>query len=418
MFADIRKKSSSILVSLMFVAIIVTFVISFGPGDDAGCSEKKNYAASVNGEIISASEFRFAYSNLFDYYQRVYKDAFNNETAKQMKLSQKTLDGLIGEVLMAQKAEELGFKVSDEEVRKEIVETPYFRNNGKFDRDSYNKMVQFTLNTTVSAYEHKVRLQLLSKKLRSFLFQSVGISETEMKENYILENEKYDVSVITFSEAVLKNEVKEKLAASIKDEEIKKLLETDLNKVKLHFEDNVSKYSKEGAEGKTTFENSKDAVAKEMILKTIIDAKISTDSKKLFEEIKKDMNMTPENIAKMFPDWNIEKKEALSITKDTKFVQGVGFSPRFVQKIFEKKDGMLDEVFVTEEKNNVIAWIKEFKAADMTKYDAEKETIRNKLRSGKISGILQNYVDDLRGKAAISVNADFLKLYEGSENGE
>lgn len=418
MFADIRKKSSSILVSLMFAAIIVTFVISFGPGDDAGCSEKKNYAASVNGEIISASEFRFAYSNLFDYYQRAYQDAFNNETAKQMKLSQKTLDGLIGEVLMAKKAEELGFKVSDEEVRKEIIETPYFKNNGKFDRDAYNKMIQFTLNTTVSAYEHKIRLQLLSRKLRSFLFQSVGVSETEMKENFVLANEKYDVFVITLSEAALKPEAKEKLAASIKDEEIKKLLETDLNKVKLNFEDNVSKYSKEGNDGKTTFENSKEAVAKEMILKTIIDTKISTDSKNLFEEIKKDVNLAPEKIAKIFPDWNVEKKEALSITKNTKFVQGVGFSPKFVQKIFEKKEGMLDEVFVTEEKNNVIAWIKEFKTADMTKYDTEKEAIRNTLRSGKISSILQNYVDDLRAKADVSVNADFLKLYEDSGNGE
>ncbi|HOB72822.1 MAG TPA: SurA N-terminal domain-containing protein, partial [bacterium] len=180
MFQDIRKKSSSILVSLMFAAIIVTFVISFGPGDDAGCSSSaQNYAASVNGELITTSEFRFSYSNMYDYYQRIFRD-FNNEMAAQYKLSEKAMDGLIGEILLAQEAKSLGFKVSDEEVRKEIMETPYFQQNGAFDRDSYNKMVQFTLNTTVSDYEHKVRLQLLSRKLRSFLFQSIDISETEV----------------------------------------------------------------------------------------------------------------------------------------------------------------------------------------------------------------------------------------------
>ncbi|HRZ80296.1 MAG TPA: SurA N-terminal domain-containing protein [bacterium] len=416
MFADIRKKSSSILVSLMFAAIIVTFVISFGPGDDAGCSEKKNYAASVNGEIITASEFRFSYSNLFDYYQRVYQDAFNNETAKQMKLAQKALDGLVGEVLMAQKAEELGFKVSDEEVRKEITTTPYFQNGGKFDRDTYNKMVQFTLNTTVSSYEHKVRLQLLSRKLRSFLFNSVGVSDTEMKEAFVLARESYDINVMALSEAVLKKEVKDKIAAEVSSEEIKKLLETDLAKVKLKFEDNVSKYSKEGGDGKTTFENSKEAVAKDMIVKTKIEEKTASDSKKLFEELKKDMNLAPEKIAKMLPDWNIEKKEALNITKNTRFVQGVGFSPKFVQKLFEKKEGMMDDVFVTDENNYVVAWVKEYKPADMTKFDAEKEMFGNSIRTSKISAVLQNYVDDLKSKANISVNAEFLKLYEDSGN--
>lgn len=418
MFADIRKKSSSILVSLMFAAIIVTFVISFGPGDDAGCSEKKNYAASVNGEIITASEFRFSYSNLFDYYQRVYQDAFNNEIAKQMKLSQKALDGLVGEVLMAQKAEELGFKVSDEEIRKEITATPYFQNDGKFDRDSYNKMVQFTLNTTVSLYEHKVRLQLLSRKLRSFLFNSVGISETEMKEAFILARETYDVNVIALSQNNLKKEISDKIASEITDADVKKLLESDLAKVKLNFEDNVSKYSKEGGDGKTTFENSKESVAKDMLLKKAISEKTAADSKKLFEALKKDIGLTPENIAKMFPDWNLEKKEALAVTRNTKYVNGVGFSPKFVSKLFEKKEGMFEDVFVTDENNYVIAWIKEYKAPDMAKYDTEKEMLRNSLRSSKISAILQNYVEDLKSKATVSVNAEFLKLYEDSGKGE
>ena len=61
MFQDIRKKGSSLIITLMFAAIIVTFVISFGPGDKAGCSSVQNNAGTVNGEVISMSEFRFAY---------------------------------------------------------------------------------------------------------------------------------------------------------------------------------------------------------------------------------------------------------------------------------------------------------------------------------------------------------------------
>ena len=79
----------------------------------------------------------------------------NNDMARQYNLSQKAMDGLIGEILVAQKAEELGYRVSDEEVSQEIMGNPYFQKNGVFDKEAYMNMVKFTLNTNVTAYEHR-----------------------------------------------------------------------------------------------------------------------------------------------------------------------------------------------------------------------------------------------------------------------
>jgi len=412
MFTDIRKKSSSILVSLMFAAIIVTFVISFGPGDDAGCSSSaKNYAATVNGELITTSEFRFSYSNLFDYYQRIFRD-FNNEMAVQYKLSEKALDGLIGEILIAQEAKNLGFRVSDEEIRKEIMETPYFQQNGVFDRDSYNKMVQFTLNTTVTDYENKVKLQLLSRKLRNFLFKSLDISETELKDEYILANEKADLFVVTFQESSLKSEAKEKVIASIPDDEAQKYLEANLSKVKLTFEDNVSKYSRKDGEGQTLFEDVKLNVAKDMMSKERISEKMDADSNALLALIKEKPEMTTQDILKNIKDWDIERRDAKGITANSKFVSGVGFSPKFVMKVFElKTPGVMETVFVTEENARVVAGIVNHIPADMEKFESEKENLKEQMLTTKKAAVIEAFVTKLREKADISVNESFLKIY-------
>jgi parvulin-like peptidyl-prolyl isomerase len=403
----------------MFAAIIVTFVISFGPGDDAGCSSSaQNYAASVNGELITTSEFRFSYSNMYDYYQRIFRD-FNNEMAAQYKLSEKAMDGLIGEILLAQEAKSLGFKVSDEEVRKEIMETPYFQQNGAFDRDSYNKMVQFTLNTTVSDYEHKVRLQLLSRKLRSFLFQSIDISETEVLDEFTSSDEKMDAFVYSILESSLKDEIKNKIKDEISDDEVKTFLEADLTKVKLTFEDNVSKYSKKDGSGQTLFEDVKVDVAKDIMLKDKIAAKMKLDSEAVFTAVKENPSITTEDISKKFPDWNISRKEVPGVVKNAKFVQGVGFSPKFVEKLFGSTEpGVLDSVFITEEGNHVIAGRIKHVPADMEKFEKDKGNIKERLKTTKKAQILENYVDQLRDKATVSINENFLKIYSSPAQAE
>lgn len=419
MFTDIRKKSSSILVTLMFAAIIVTFVISFGPGDDLGCSSSaKNYAATVNGELITTSEFRFSYSNLYDYYQRVFKD-FNNEMAIQYKLPEKAIDGLVGEILIAQEASALGFHVSDEEISKEIKETPYFQQNGVFDRDSYNKMVQFTLNTTVPDYENKVKLQLLSRKLRNFLFQSIDISETEVKDEFVSNNEKVDLFVVAFQESALKTEVKDKTTSAIPDEEAQKFVDANLAKVKLTFEDNVSKYSRKDGEGETVFEDVKLNVAKDMMSKEKIIEKMGADSKTLLALIKEKPEMTTEEIVKNIVDWDVSRKEVPGITASSKFVTGVGFSPKFVGKVFSlKTPGLLESVFVTEEGIHIVAGIVAHIPADMEKFETEKENLKERLKTMKKAQIIDNYVSKLREKADISINENFLKIYSSSTPSE
>ena len=412
MFQDIRKKGSSLLITLMFAAIIVTFVISFGPGDKAGCSSTKNNAGTVNGEVITMSEYRFAYSNLMDYYQRIFRD-FNNEMAKQYGLSDKALNGLIGEILVAQEAEKLGFKVSDEEVSKEILGNPYFQKNGAFDKESYNNMVKFTLNTTISAYENRVRMQLLARKLRNYLLENITVSDTEAKDEFIAANEKIEALVYVFSDSNLKAEKKNELLAAITDDEANAFLKDNESKAKMTFEDNVSKYSK--GEGQTVFEDVKLNVAKDLLLAPKLEEKTKADSAKLLEMLKEKPELTAEEIAAALPDWDVAGKE-ISLTKKSTFAAGIGFSPKFVEKLFSNPEtGLLNEVFTTEENRHVIANITKHIAADTADFENSKANLKATLVSAKKGQIYEAYVEKLRANARIEINKEFLKLFEGPE---
>lgn len=414
MFQDIRKKSSSILVSLMFAAIILTFVISFGPGSEGGCSSAKTYAASVDGKIITTAEFRYAYNNLYNYYARMFKE-FSNDMAFQYKLPEKALNGLIAQILMAEKADSLGLDVSDEEIRNRILEDPGFQKNGEFDRDSYNKIVQFNLNSTVAEYESKIRTEILAGKLRRFLFNTTDVSDMEVADEYIDSNEKIDAWAYTFQASSLKKESQETLLSEIKAEEITEYLEKHESEAKLAFQDNVSKYSSDEKDGTTTFENSKNDVARDLILKEKIAQKMNKDADTLLAKVKETPEITAEDVVKIVPDWNIDKNEILSVSKKSKFVQGVGFSPDFVAKLFEKKTGVFDEVFTTGDNNAVVAGIKEYKPADMKKFEESKEDIAERLKTSKAAQLIDNYVDELKTKAKITINQEFMRVYEAQK---
>ena len=410
MFQDIRKKGSSLLITLMFAAIIVTFVISFGPGDKAGCNSTHNSAGTVNGEVITMSEYRFAYSNLFDYYQRIFRD-FNNEMAKQYKLSDKALNGLIGEILVAQEAEKLGFKVSDEEVSREITKNPYFQKNGAFDKEAYNNMVKMTLNTTIAAYEHRVRMQLLARKLRTYLVDNITVSDTEAKDEFVASNEKIDAFVYVFSDSYLKAEKKNELLSAITDDEVAAYLKDNESKAKMAFEDNVSKYSK--GEGQTLFENVKNDVAKDLLLAPKLEGKIKADSAKLLEMLKQNPETTAEEISSAFADWDLNGRE-ISVTRKSTFAAGIGFTPKFIEKLFsDPEPKLLNEVFKTEENRYVVAKITKHAAADMAEFENSKAVLKANLANAKKAQIYESYVEKLRSEAKIEINREFLKLFEG-----
>ncbi|HNT27398.1 MAG TPA: SurA N-terminal domain-containing protein, partial [bacterium] len=330
MFADLRKKSGSLVIYLMFAAIIVTFVISFGPGDQ-GCRAQPNWVAMVNGDTITQSEFRFVFNNYYDFYQRMIPE-FNAQKAKEMNLSKSALDGLVEVMLLAQKAEDLGFAVTDEEIRREITETPYFLKGEAFDRDQYTRFVQFQMGMTIAAYEEKVRRDLFAEKLRRFLTDSADVSESEISQEFINNNESIDAQFLVISESRMKPEAREKIAQSVEEKEIAELLAKDEARAKSFLADNKERWRKDDGTERP-FDEVKSDIARELIVKDRIAALVKAEAAKALS-LFSGGSYKPELLKKDFPDWDLAVQEQTAIKRTARYIPDIGISADLVKSLF------------------------------------------------------------------------------------
>ena len=146
----------------LFGFITVTFVISSMAG--YLYTRVDNSAAKVNGEEISQQAFQ----NQYNIASRNLTPQEIDSPAQVAKLKRQVLASLIDQELLRQYANELKLGVSDARIKQEIVTTPTFQNNGKFDNTLYQQTLQ---NNGISAetYAGYVREALRLEQLQSGL---------------------------------------------------------------------------------------------------------------------------------------------------------------------------------------------------------------------------------------------------------
>ncbi|MGF1758937.1 peptidylprolyl isomerase [Photobacterium sagamiensis] len=143
MMERLREGANSIWVKIILSLIILSFVFAGVGSYLAGGSQQA--AAKIDGQEISQSQFEQAYQNernrmqsqLGDYFATLLGDP---EYVKQFR--QSVLDRMVNDVLIEQRANELGLRISDEQIRKAIVSMPEFQRDGQFDNDMYTTLLR------------------------------------------------------------------------------------------------------------------------------------------------------------------------------------------------------------------------------------------------------------------------------------
>src|SRR3954462_12521376 len=97
-----RSNAKSSLIALIFGAIIVTFIFSFGRGSSGFRTRTpETWAAKVNGELVTAAEFAQAYGDRFRYESSARNGKYTADDAKRDDLRRSTLSGLVDRALLA-----------------------------------------------------------------------------------------------------------------------------------------------------------------------------------------------------------------------------------------------------------------------------------------------------------------------------
>lgn len=167
MMDNLRTAANSVVLKVIFGIIIVSFILTGVSGYLIGGNS--NYAAKVNGQEISRGQFENAVASERNRMQQQLGDQFSEMAANEnyiKTMRQQVLSRLVDEALLDQYAKELGLSISDEQVRKAILATPAFQNEGKFDNSRYNAMVN-QMGMSADQYAQALRNQLTTNQLIS-----------------------------------------------------------------------------------------------------------------------------------------------------------------------------------------------------------------------------------------------------------
>jgi peptidyl-prolyl cis-trans isomerase D len=210
MLDNLRANKGGIITYVFLFAIIVVFVVSFGPGSfDKGCSGAQGpvWAAKVNGEVIPATDYEQGYSNLMRSFQAQAGEAFTRELAEQLGLSTMAINQLVERKLVILEARKQGLLVPEEELVRTIAEIPAFQTGGRFDTELYKQMVVAQYGSP-TRFETMLREDLLHQRMLAGVRQTVKVSDAEVRQAWAAEHDRVDVAFVRFPLAAAEAEVK------------------------------------------------------------------------------------------------------------------------------------------------------------------------------------------------------------------
>ncbi len=134
--------------------------------------------ATVGNLDIDLKEMQKEYDMMYGQYQQMFGGNFTQEMATQFNLEQQAYNNLVQKYLILNLAQKYGIVATDEEVAKELVKYEAFTKNGKFDKDTYIKILQQN-RTNPTDFENAMKNDIVFYKTIS-IFNS-NLSTKEMK---------------------------------------------------------------------------------------------------------------------------------------------------------------------------------------------------------------------------------------------
>lgn len=188
-----RRHASSWIIKIALFGIIVVFIFFFGWGGPGDVS--KNFAAKVNGTIITYDQFYGMYENQVELMRSRFRGSLPPDFIEKMNLKKVVLEGMVDQLILLQEAEKLGLKVTDEDIIYSVKNSPEFQNNGVFDPSIYQAYLN-TLKMSAAIFEQNRRQELLEHQVARLIVDSVKTDEKEIETLWHFQNDKLVLSTL------------------------------------------------------------------------------------------------------------------------------------------------------------------------------------------------------------------------------
>ncbi len=233
----LRASKGGIITWFFLAAIIVVFVISFGPGSFAkgnhGCGGAPVYAAKVNGDTIPVLLFERQLKQMSAYYSAQYGDEFVRMMMPQ--LAEQALTSLVSRALLVQEAQRRGLQVSEDEVKNVVRQQPEFQDNGKYSRAVFEQEAAASYGST-KQYLDLVRSELLVQRLEAAFEASVNVPASDVHDTWKRLSDRVDLSYVLFPTVDARAEVK------VSDADVQSFAAKEGARIEKFYQDNPARF--------------------------------------------------------------------------------------------------------------------------------------------------------------------------------
>lgn len=192
MLQTIRDRASGVVAYAIVILISIPFALwginqYFGGGDAL-------VVAEVNGNEIPLSAFTSQYQQQRRYLRSVMGGRLP-PGYDEAALKRNVIQAMVREALLAEDLERAGYRVSDGELARFIASLPAFQNNGHFDRQRYERVLQSQRRSTAQ-FEAELRGQLRKSQFEDGLRQSSFLPKPLQQEYLRLKGQQRDIAYL------------------------------------------------------------------------------------------------------------------------------------------------------------------------------------------------------------------------------
>lgn len=194
---------------VLWVVIIVFVLLEFVGGGGIGgpTSGRAAKAAWAGDTQVTFAEFENTYRQKEAQYQQAFQGNLPDEFRERLKIE--ALDDALNRKLMIQEARDLGLTVREEELRKEILDFPYFqKEDGSFvGSEEYQQRMRRLGYSTSKEFEQTVRDDMIHRKLSNLLRESAFVTDSSVEKAYREQVERAKVRYLVLPSQQVASEV-------------------------------------------------------------------------------------------------------------------------------------------------------------------------------------------------------------------
>ena len=217
MLRMLRKKKVAKRIFYVLAAIIIPAFVIWG---SASVINKKdgvpNVAGRIFGKNISYDQFQEAMTAWKTHILLQYGE----EAEKNLGSLFDPINGAWDRLILLHEVRRRGIRTTDKDVVEHIARLPFLQRNGRFDPQSYELFLKYTLRMDARQFEEAARQDISMTKLYEAVTQQVAVTDDQAREEYKKQHTETRLRYVLFSPQNYKNSV------AVTDEELSKYYET------------------------------------------------------------------------------------------------------------------------------------------------------------------------------------------------